>query len=220
MKKTKAIMMTSNLALAAMLAALAGCASDNYQKGGDAAAGLTESANRIEQSKGKIDATLASLNSLVAASQGDLVPQFKKYSSAVSDLESSAKNVDSKVEDMRGSGNEYFKAWDEQLATIKNEDIKSRSAARKTEVQERFTNIKRTYVEAGDAFKPFMANLKDIQTALATDLTPGGITAIKGAAEKATKDSVPLKAAIDKLATEFKELGVAMSSAGAPPAAK
>ena len=212
----KSILMTANLALALLLAT--GCASGNYKKGGDAAAGLTESANRIELAKGKIDATLESLNSLINSPQVDLVPQFKKFSTAVNDLESSAKSVSDKVASMRGAGNEYFKAWDEQLATIQNEDIKSRSAARKTEVQQRFTNIKRTYVETGDAFKPFMATLKDIQTALSTDLTPAGVAAIKGAAEKATKDAVPVKASVDKLAAEFKELGVAMSSAAPAPA--
>jgi hypothetical protein len=219
MKKSNMTRITSTLALTTMVAALAGCASGNYKKGGDAAAGLTDSANRIEMAKGKIDTTVTALNGLVSGSQPDLIPQFKQFTAAVSDLESSAKDVKGKVESMRSAGNEYFKAWDEQLATIQNEDIKNRSAARKTEVQQRFTNIKGIYIEAGDAFKPFMANLKDIQTALSTDLTPGGVAAIKGAADKATKDAVPLKAAVDKLAAEFKALGVAMSSGTAAPTA-
>jgi SMC interacting uncharacterized protein involved in chromosome segregation len=218
MKRTKLIQLTTNLALASALAVLAGCASGNYEKGSSTAAGLSESADKISAGKTKIDVALNSLNDMVSNPQVDLVPKFKKFNTAVSDLESTAKHVSDSVASMRGTGKEYFQKWDEQLATIKNEDIKSRSTERKNEVQTKFTNIKKTYEETAMAFKPFMAELKDIQSALSTDLTPGGVTALKGPTDKLNKDSVPLKASIDKLAAEFKDLGVAMSSGMPQPA--
>lgn len=196
---------------------IAGCKSSNYEKGSAAGAGLQASADRIGQGSAKIDAALGSLNDMVN-NPGDLVTQFKKYSASVSDLESSAKDVQSKVAAMRAKGNDYFKAWDEQTAKIQNEDIKNRSAARKEEMTKKFTDIKMSYTQASEQFKPFMQDLKDIQTALATDLTPGGVTAIKGAADKANKDAVPLKDSINKLAAQFKEVGAAMQSATPPPA--
>ena len=134
---------------------------------------MTESANKAAAGRVKIDTALASLNDLVNNSQGDLVPKYKQFNTAVSDLESTAKNVSDNVASMRGKGKEYFMKWDEQLATIKNEDIKTRSAERKNEVQTKFTNIKKTYEETSMQFKPFMAELKDVQSALSTDLTPG-----------------------------------------------
>jgi chromosome segregation ATPase len=203
--------------LAGAVMLIAGCKSSNYEKGAAAGAGLQASADKISQGSGKIDATLTSLNELVN-NPGDLPAQFKKYSGAVSDLESSAKDVQSKVASMRSKGNEYFKAWDEQTAQIHNEDIKSRSAARKEEMQKKFTEIKMSYTDASEAFKPFMSDLKDIQMALATDLTTGGVSAIKGAADKANKDAVPLKASVDKLATQFKDLGASMQAAAPAPA--
>src|SRR5262249_34516637 len=107
-----------------------------------------------------------------------------------------------------------------QTAQIHNEDIKNRSVERKAEMQKKFTEIKMNYVEASEAFKPFMSDLKDIQTALATDLTPGGVSAIKGAADKANKDAVPLKSSVDKLATQFRDLGASMRATVPPPPAK
>ena len=198
------------------VALLAGCRSSNYEKGAATGAGLQASADRIGQGQGKIDTTLTNLNDLVNH-PGDLATQFKKYSGSVSDLESSAKDISSKVASMRGKGDEYFKAWDEQAAQIKNEDIKNRSAQRKAEMQKRFTDIKMSYTEASELFKPFLSDLKDIQTALATDLTTGGVSAIKGAADKANKDSTPLKVSIDKLVAQFKDLGVALQAAAPPP---
>jgi chromosome segregation ATPase len=206
------------LVLAGAIALIAGCKSSNYETGAAAGAGLQTSADRINQGTGKIDAVLTNLNDIVDH-PGDLVTQFKKYSTSVSDLESSGKDVESKVAAMRAKGGDYFKAWDEQTAQIKNEDIKNRSAARKEEMMKRFSDIKMNYTQASESFKPFMSDLKDIQTALATDLTPAGVSSIKGAAQKANKDAMPLKDTLNKLAQQFKDLGVAMQAAQPPPAA-
>ena len=195
---------------------MAGCKSSNYEQGAAAGAGLQESADKMGQGNAKIDAALAALNDLVNK-PGDLPTQFKTYSAAVSDLESTAKDVQSKVASMRGKGDAYFKAWDEQTAKIQNEDIKNRSASRKEEMMKRFTDIKTSYAQASEAFKPFLQDLKDIQTALATDLTPGGISSIKGVADKANKESVPVKDSINKLVGQFKDLGVAMGAAKPQP---
>jgi chromosome segregation ATPase len=195
---------------------MAGCKSSNYEQGAAAGAGLQESADKMGQGNAKIDAALAALNDLVNK-PGDLPTQFKTYSTAVSDLESTAKDVQSKVASMRGKGDAYFTAWDQQTAQIQNEDIKNRSAARKEEMMKRFSDIKTNYTQASETFKPFMQDLKDIQTALATDLTPGGVSAIKGAADKANKDAVPVKDSLNKLVGQFKDLGVAMGAAKPQP---
>jgi DNA repair exonuclease SbcCD ATPase subunit len=205
------------LAGTVVVAILAGCASGNYQKGDSTGADLQASADRISQGSGKIETALTNLMAIVN-SPGDLPAQFKKFSAAVSDLQSSAKDVAGKVEAMSKRGEAYFAAWDEQIASIKNEDIKSRSVDRKTEVQKQFAAIRQSYEEASTAFKPFMSDLSDIQTALATDLTPGGVSAIKSAAERAVKSGNSLKGTMGKLATQFKELGVAMSASMPQPA--
>jgi hypothetical protein len=61
-----------------------------------------------------------------------------------------------------------------------------------------------------------MADLKDVQTYLATDLTAGGIKTVKNEADKANAAAGPLREAIAELVNEFKTLGVAMSTASPP----
>jgi hypothetical protein len=219
MKTTKKLNFISNLVLAALLAVVAGCKTSNYETGNATAEGLRASADKIQTAKGQLDSTLAALNDLVN-NPTNLPTQYTAFSSAVTGLQSSAKDVDAKVTDMRTKGAAYFQTWDEQLAQIKNEDIKSRSEARKKEVQDQFTKIKLSYTEIGDAYRPFISDLQDIQTALGTDLTAGGIAAIKGAAQKANQDAVPLKKAGDDLSSELTNLGVAMSASVPAPAAK
>ena len=216
MKTKTAISLVSHLALATALVTLAGCASGNYQKGAATSSNLSDSATKIGDGRVKINNTLAALDDLVDNPQGDLVPKLKKYNDAVSDLESTAHEVGAKVRGMSSSGKEYFQNWDQQIAQIKNEDVKNRSAERKAEVQKQLADVKKSYVQAKMDFTPFMTDLKDIQTALNTDLTTSGIAAIKGARDKAKADAVPLQKSIDQLITEFRELGVAMASS-APP---
>ena len=218
MKTTRLSTLYSNLMLSALLAGAAGCKTSNYETANDTAGGLQASADRIATAQSQVDSTLESLNDLVN-NPADLPVQYAKFSDAVNTLQSSAKDVNARVKAMRARGNDYFKEWDAQAAQIKNEDIKSRSEARRQEMQERFTKIKLSYTQVSDAYRPFMSELKDIQTALGTDLTAGGVSAIKGSAQKANQDAVPLKKSVDELAAQLKDLGAAMSAVAPPPAA-
>jgi hypothetical protein len=217
MKQIKPIHLVSTVALAAAFAVLAGCSSEPVSPAAQTGAKITEAADKINEGSGKIDGTLAALNDLVNNPQGDLAPKFQKFNVSVDDLQSTAIGVSNRVAEMRASGNDYFTNWDQQLAQIKNEDIKSRSAERRNQVLKEFTDIKLAYTQAGMAFRPFMSDLRDIQSALRTDLTVGGIAAVKGAADKANADGAELKTSVDALASEFKDLGVAMGTAVPPP---
>ncbi len=219
MKQSTILILLSYVTMAALATALAGCASNNYEQGAKTGANLTAAADKIAAGNGKIDATMASLNDLISNPQGDLAAKYSKFSDNVNDLQSTADSVDARVNDMQGSSDKYFKAWDEQLAKINNEDIKSESAEQKKAVMDKFSDIKTSYSQAKEAFKPFMSDLKDIQTALGTDLTSSGVTAVASAAKKANKKSVPLKKSLDKLSQQFRDLGLAMSSQ-TPPQAK
>jgi chromosome segregation ATPase len=218
MKTSIAFNVIPPLALAAALTAMVGCATGNYQKGAATGAGLVEAANKIQSGITNIDAVLTSMNNLASSSQGDLEPKYKQFTSDVSDLKASAQNVKDRVAEMRENGSAYFKAWDEQLAQIKNEDIKQQSAARRQAVQKEFTDIKKSYTEVQISFEPFVSNVADIQTALGNDLTTGGVASVKGAMASANKQGAEVKESLNKLAGDFRDLGVAMSSSAPAPA--
>ncbi|MCO5051032.1 MAG: DUF2959 family protein [Verrucomicrobiae bacterium] len=200
-----------------LVAALAGCATDNYKKGDRTASDLMDAANSIATGQTKIDTVLSSLSELVNNPQGDLSGDFKKFTAAVKSLESTAADVRKQVEGMRKDGNTYFQRWDQQLAAIQNEDIKNRSAARRAEMQQKFIEVKSGYTEAKQAFDPFMQDLKDIQIALSTDLTAGGLAAIKDVTDKTTRDGHTLQDSAQKLVNHFRNLGVELSATAPAP---
>lgn len=197
----------------AILGLIVGCSSAGYEKAADTATSLTKASDGIAKGNALVDQTLAALGDLVNNPKPDLRKQFGTFNDAVTRLSSTAKDVDGKAKGMKSQGADYFKNWDKQLAAMKNEDIRNRSEARKGEVASKFGRISQSYDETRAAFAPFMSDLRDVQKFLSTDLTAGGLAAIKDVAAKANKDAQPLKASLARLSDEFKGLGLSMSPA-------
>ena len=219
MKTKQLLIVIAALTMAATIPLFTGCKSAGYDAGNKTAADIQAAADRIGAMNGQIDAVVTSLNDIVEKPQADLRPQYKQFADYVAAVESSAKDVAAARQSMADKQKEFFAKWDEQLALIKNEDIKARSQSRKDEVNKNLLAIKTSYLEAATAFKPFLADLKDVQKYLSVDLTAGGVAAIKDTAAKVNESATPLKASIAKVAEDFKALGVSMSSVAPAPAA-
>jgi hypothetical protein len=189
-----------------------GCASDNYHKGADTAAALNHSADLIAKSGSQIDDSLAALNDLLAHPQPDLRGQYQAFVVAVDHLGATAGDVADKNKAMRVQGADYFAGWDHEIALMQNEDIRNRSEARRIQVAAKFDHISQQYDAVSIAFQPYMSDLRDVQKYLSTDLTSGGLSAIREIAAKTTRDAVPLKESLTLLSEQFKGLGVSMSA--------
>lgn len=208
-----AVGLVITVGLVAALGLVTGCASTGNDKAANTAKSLTQSSHMIEKGNTLIDQTLVALNDLVSSPNPDMRKQFNTFSSSVNELGSIAKDVTGKAEEMKSQGADYFANWDQETARMQNEDIRQRSDARKYEVASNFARISQQYNEARTTFAPFMSELRDVQKFLGTDLTIGGLAAIKDAAAKATRDAAPVKESLTRLAAEFKSLSRSMSSA-------
>jgi len=198
--------------LIALAVWLTGCASSGYKQGDTAATNIRKAADRIDALPKEIERALGSLSDLVNNPQPDLKPQFKKFSSDVKRVEASAEHVQAARRSMAEKGQAFFDKWDEQLANITNEDIKARSQSRKEVVASRLMEVKVSYEQTEQAFKPFIADLRDIQTFLSIDLTSGGVEAARDPLKKAMQDAIPVTEAVRELAADFQALGLAMAS--------
>lgn len=205
------------LTLTTAMAIVSGCSSGTYQKGASTASSIQKASTAISATRSQVGSVLTALNGLVSTPGVDLKPQFKAFSSQVSKLESDAKNVADISAQMEKRGSSYFEQWDKDIASMQNEEIKSRSATRRAEVSGHLDTIQKAYAAAKANFEPYMANIRDIQKALGADLTPGGIDAIKDIKRKASLAAIPLQDSLTKLANEFSALGVAMSASAPQP---
>lgn len=160
---------------------VAGCASTaGFNQGNITAAKIQSTSDQIAALPGQLDKTLASLNNLVSQPQADLRPQYKEFTANVAAVQSAAKDIATARTKIAADQTEFFAKWDQEIAQIQNQDIKALSQKRRDEVARNLTAIKTSYAQTDMAFKPFMADLSDVQKYLSVDLTPGGIAAIKG----------------------------------------
>jgi hypothetical protein len=205
------------LSLIAISALVSGCGTRGYNRADTAATSIQRAAARVDKGASQIETALAALADLVDNPGADLKPQFARFNASVNDLESLSKDVAGKSTTMQNKGSAYFQKWDEELARIQSEDIRSRSAARRTEVMQGFERVQANYQNTSVTLSPFLARLADIRTALSTDLTPAGLDSIRGSAGSARTEGASVQQSLRSLAADFKNLGVSLSPAVPQP---
>ena len=211
MKAYKMKLITTNLALAAALMVLAGCVSKTYDKGAATSAALQSAAEATTDTSTKVTDVLGALNNLTFKSEGDLRNQYDAFVSATEKLDKSIEILGGKATAMREAAAAYSENWSNQLATIASEDLRKRSTERMNEVTAKLKDMDASYLEVKNSLRPFMGDLKDIQTYLGTDLTAGGLATIKDVVSKTKVDAVPLRDSIKQLQASFSSLGTALS---------
>ena len=92
--------------------------------------------------------------------------------------------VRKKLEEMKIEADAYFAGWSESLEQIESADLRKRSEARMAEARGDFDGVLDSVDEAGVAYEPFMASMKDQWTYLGHDLNAAGISSLKPDAEK------------------------------------
>jgi seryl-tRNA synthetase len=211
MKTHKMKLITTNLALTVLLAVMAGCVSKSYDKGAATSSALQSSANAVAETSTRVTDVLAALNNLIFKSEGDLRNQFDAFVSAIGKLDKASDNLDSKVAEMQAKASVYFESWSNQLAAIQSEELRKRSIERRDEVTAKLADVNTSYQGVKNSLKPFMSDVRDIQTYLGTDLTVGGLATVKDIVAKTKVDAVPLRDSIKKLQASFSDLSAALS---------
>jgi len=199
---------------AALLLTLGGCATPGAtsNRADNTSSSLEAAALNVAQTNTQLEIVRRSLSDLVNNPGADLQAQYNTYNASVNRLDALANEVTASAADMQERGTAYFVQWDEDLAKIQNENIRMRSVDRKEQVTARFKEVGANYTQIKDDFAPLVSNLKDIRTALGTDLTAGGLTSVRSLAAKADRDVVPLRNSLTRLESDFRDLGVAMSA--------
>jgi hypothetical protein len=105
------------------------------------------------------------------------------------------------------------------MLTIRDEQIRQASSARRLDTVNQFEVTMQRYDEAQKSVVPLIGYLRDIRTSLGTDLTPGGVQAAKASAKTASDNAAKARASLAKSASEMDELTTNLSAI-APEAPK
>jgi chromosome segregation ATPase len=208
------------LSLGVLLLALAGggCATQAYEKGNAAARSLSAASADVQAESRAIDSTIAALKTLVSAPAADLKPQYQAYRQALKRLEAATVRTTKTGAALSQKNEAYLAEWEKELASINYEYIRERSQKRREEVRTSFETVQRRYSEAQGAVDPLISYLRDIRVALASDLTPGGLEAIRGIASNAEDNSKKVQITLSNLDSDLQTLSQRLSSQTTPPA--
>jgi len=205
------------LAFSAALLVFAGCASHGYVKGNAAGGSMQEASVRVEKESQEIDRTIARLTSLVNEPAPDLRPQFKAYNDALERLYHSIEQTDDAVKRAHDKSTDYFQTWDQQLAALNYQAVRDRGEARRVAVSNELQVINQRYRETTEVVLPLLAYLEDIRKTLGSDLTAGGLEAVKDVVRNADESARKVQGALTQLAAEFAKSGGQMTFTVAAP---
>ena len=204
----------SLLGMALLIAALAGgCSSGGRApESKKAVEGFDKTREAITKAQGQVNSTNAALEELSAG--GDLQKSFKRYTSSVADLEQSARDARQRATSMRERVKEYTDEWQKEIDTMQDPTIRAGLTERREAVRNNFENVRNSAQAARDAYEPYMAQLKEIQRALAIDLTPHNVSAMRPAIDKALQQGQSLKQKLAAMQMELDKIMRGTSPSG------
>jgi len=173
---------------------LAGCAALGLASAAGAQDGIKQTESLVKkgestlksiaEARTQLDKTLATYNSIIEGKAVDSKAAFKDLEKAVKDCESKSESVKKNKDEMDAEAEKLYTGWTAGLAEITSPDLKSRSEARLTQTKDRMGKISAAGFNARGAYDEFLNGLKDQIKFLGHDLTPGGVSALKGDAAK------------------------------------
>jgi hypothetical protein len=185
----------------------------NYRQAertGDRIADFRDEAIAIQNS---IDATVAALNALVEQAHVDPRKPFREFGRAIDGVEKANETALRRAETMRAEGKVFFDQWKEDIDRINNPEVRQLAEERKAALERTFRNISHVTVEARDELRPWLANVRDLQTLLGNDLTIAGIDSARSLVSTIKTDGANLKLAYDTLIDELNSVVAAITPA-------
>lgn len=104
---------------------------------------------------------------------------------------------------VRNNGRELFSEWNAETESINDPEIRSIAEQRRTTLRESYNTMLTPLLTARADLNEVRSNLTDIQKALALDLTPDGINAVKASFNRISSKAATSEKSLDAFAAEL-----------------
>jgi len=192
------------------LATLLACATQASQE--QLAKSIQDAHIETARTSAQLKSTLSALNTLTKQKTGDLRPAYTAYSSEVAKTDSAAALTRTRVQWMASDGRKYFQDWQNTVNGVANISLRKKAQKRLDAVRTSYDKVEASLRLAGEKFKPFLSDLADIQKALATDVTAGGVKALKSTVRSANWDYQFVNDAVKSALKDLDKMEKALSS--------
>ncbi len=134
------------------------------------------------QARAAVQAALQSLDHVSAAPTPCPSKIAADFSRNVQRLEVDSIQVRARAQAILARGDAYFAEWSESITKIKNPRVRELADRQRPQLEQSFNKVKSASKQAGDFFKPFLADMRALRTRL--EMNPNGV------ATESAKDSI------------------------------
>jgi uncharacterized protein YhaN len=186
----------------------AACATTGQERAEATKHGLMDTKAGVDSIQTQIEGMDGALKQLEASASGtgNAKQIYDDFVTKLDKLESTRSDTRSRAEKMEANGDEYFRKWEEELGTLKNESIRKVSMQRRTELNEAYQKIKEQMKNAGKEFTPYINDLRDLKSYFSTELTPAGIKAMDANMKRTVKEGSGLKETGTRLSKDLQKV--------------
>jgi hypothetical protein len=176
------------------------------------ASSIRETQVETSRTSEQLKATLSAITELTKQKTGDLRPAYNNFCAEVTKTEAAAAWTKTRAQWMAGDGRQYFTDWQNTINGISNPSLLKKSQKRLDAVKVNYGKAEASLKQAAERFNPFLSDLADIQKALASDVTPGGVKAISSTVKTANWNHKYVDGAIQSALKDLDKVQKALSS--------
>lgn len=158
---------------------------------------LTETRNTSIKVKDQASLTITALDRLIDEKQTDLRSSFDSFSKAVAGLDTEAASMKNIVGKLRSDGQKFLSHWEQDLASMANEDVREQGQSRHKEIVEVFTDAQSDLDKSLGSLNDLQVLVGDMKTYLGNTLSSEGVEQMSKPASEASKASKTLTGLID-----------------------
>jgi chromosome segregation ATPase len=204
----------------ALVGSLCSCATTGYRHASETSSAISGTKTLIVKIQQSIDTAVTNLQSLTSQQGIDLLQPYERLSTAVDALDGQVANLTDQAHVIKARGNAYAKDWQQELGSYQSSAIRARSAERLNQVTADFQKVSQQFETAGQSLRLLLANLKDVQLYLKTDLTSAGVASIQEQLGEITNQATSAQQTLQSLLAELNRVGRELSTvthAAEPP---
>jgi hypothetical protein len=185
---------------------LGACASTGRDRANAAMMGMKATRTSIDNLIKASDDGVASLNVLSTTGEATPTASYNKFCADLQIIENEVNVMRSRHASMKANTTAFFKGWEEEMAAVKNTQIKQLAAEQRRSLEASYDKVKMAMDQLKKDGNPYLDDLKDLKTYFDIDLTPAGINASKPLIATVTELSTVVKKDLQELSAQIKSI--------------
>lgn len=209
--KTRTSLFAVSFSAGLLALTLAGCSTFQRNTGptatrpvGGKSMELIELRDDVRATRVSLDRTVEALNRI--PNSPGARESFVAFDSQLEAFQRDARSTMRNSADVRERGRDLFAEWSAETQSINNPEIRSAAEERRVTLEKQYNSLLNPLITARSDLAAVRSDLRDIQKALALDLTNDGISATKSSIDQVNRKADTARESLDNLTRELDKI--------------